>query len=153
MGMFHDAFRDSSRQRPEVWKPDPSISDELLAAIEVFASNHGIDSVEPRHVNFVLVDVSLVAGYFNECFTADWDCEKYLSHALAWDKTDIADTGLEIDGYPILAIRFWNRNSTLENLRCDEIFFVRAHVRTADEKRGTNSASHECHEVIWWYEE
>lgn len=153
MGMFHDAFRDSSRQRPEIWKPAPTISDELMRAMTVFANNNGIDSFEPRHLSFVLVDVSLVSGYFNEFFTADWDCEKHLSHALSWDKTDIADTGLEIDGFPILAIRFWNRNSTLENMCCDEIFFVRAHVRTDEEKRGTCSASHACHEVIWWYEE
>jgi len=152
MGMFHDAFRDSSRQRPEVWKPAPTISDELMRAMTVFANNNGIDSVEPSIVNFALVDVSLVAEYFNQCFTADWDCQQKLSHALAYDNNQIVDTGLEIDGFPILAIRFWSKYSTLENLNCDEIFFVRAHVRTDEEKRGTCSASHECHEVIWWYE-
>ncbi len=148
MGMFHEAFRDSSRQRAE---PAPELSDLMVAAINEFANSNGVSEFHPVMLGYVMLDQNEVVKFFDENFDAQWSCAEYVSLANRNGDIRYCDTGFVTEGMSILAVQFWVRGSTDPDLNCNEVFIVKAHVRADDEKRGTNSASHATHEVLWWY--
>jgi hypothetical protein len=146
MGMFHEAFRDSSRVRSTHAK---EVSNRLRQAIQSFADQYEVEC-EASLAPWVLVDSAMVAEYFNEYCSAQWNCQKYFDLAKANDHVRFALTGMEADDQPIIAVQFWVGGSTNPQLNCNEIFFSVARIRSEEEKLLGSSAEYEIEYILHW---